>query len=76
MFPSSANRSFTPDDLAVLYRAFDECCEAAVAKRSMARTPSEEHVLKLRIAKILMLAYASSVHDPKAMMQIALQVVK
>ena len=51
MFPSNANRTFTPDDLAVLYRAFDECCEAAFVKRSMARTPPEEHVLKMQIAK-------------------------
>ena len=74
MLPSSANRSFTPDDLAVLYRAFDDCCEAAVVKHSMARTPTEEHVLKMQIAKALMLAYATGVHDPEAMKQIALQV--
>jgi hypothetical protein len=74
MFPSNANRSFTPDDLAVLYKAFDECCEAAVGEFSIARTPAEKHVLKMQIARVLMLAYASGVHDPKAMKQIALQV--
>jgi hypothetical protein len=74
MFPSTANRSFTPDDLAVLYRTFDECCEAAVVKHSLARRPAEEHVLRMQIAKALMLAYATGVHDPEAMKQIALQV--
>jgi hypothetical protein len=40
----------------------------------LARRPAEEHVLRMQIAKALMLAYATGVHDPEAMKQIALQV--
>jgi hypothetical protein len=66
--------AYTPQELAVLSRVLDEAGQEIIVMRPMPLTSSEEHALKLWLARVIMATYSRGETDPATIKQIALQV--